>query len=127
MIPITSTSLLLAWVYPSLWTLVWGGLMLLVMLLGVLVIILVDRWRKRPESDTLSPSDQLTQYRMMLEAGTLTQEEFESLRGVLSTRMRSSSHQVPHPAAETPNTPSSSPSDPGPEEPPSSPEGIRPA
>ena len=129
MIPIASTCLLAVPAGLDPWAFVWAGLMLVVVFLGLLLIALVNRWRKKPESASLSTSDQLTQYRMMFEAGTLTKEEYEQLRTLLSSRLRSDFDVPPPvpPAPESPKPPFSGGSPPGREEPPAASEGIRPA
>jgi hypothetical protein len=104
MIPITPTCLLLAAALDP-WTFVWAGLMVVVVLVGVIVIALTNRWRKRPEANNLSPSDQLTQYRGLYEAGTLSKEEYDQVRALLASRMRSQL-QVPPTAPEAPRLPS---------------------
>ncbi len=53
------------------------------------VIALVRRWwQRRDPVEDLSPSAQLAQFRSLYEAGTISQEEFERLRGLLGGRMR---------------------------------------
>jgi hypothetical protein len=115
MIPITPTCLpLAAAVEFDPWTIVWAGLMVVVIALGVVVIAWTNRWRKQPEANNLSPSDQLTQYRALYEAGTLSKEEFDRVRALLAAHMRSEL-QVP------PTAPGASPSPPDPSSKPAEP------
>ena len=60
------------------------------LLLGAMVIACVNRWRRHPSNDSLSPSDQLTHYRSLYKQGAISQEEFERLRALLSRRIRAS-------------------------------------
>jgi hypothetical protein len=67
----------------------WATLSLVViLLLGAAVLALVDRWRKRPAPDRLSPGDQLSHFRTLYEQGQLSREEFERIRGRLSRELR---------------------------------------
>ncbi len=94
------------------------------LLVGALVIALVNRWRRRSEAkEDFSPSAQLAHFRSLYEAGTISQEEFERLRAVLTGRMRETLGMPAPP----PKTPAKPPPGPG-EQPPDNPEtGIRPA
>src|SRR5262249_44812424 len=49
------------------------------LLLAAVVLKLIDRWRKRPVSDSLTPGDQLAQFRELYEQGHLSTEEFERI------------------------------------------------
>jgi uncharacterized membrane protein len=60
-----------------------------ILLLGAFVIACVNRWRRNSDTNGLSPSDQLTQYRSLYEEGEISQEEFERLRALLGRRIRS--------------------------------------
>ncbi|MHB1421720.1 MAG: hypothetical protein ACYC3I_00710 [Gemmataceae bacterium] len=63
------------------------------------IIALVKRWRRQSEAkEDLSPNAQLAYFRSLHEAGTISQEEFERLRAVLSVRVRES-FGVPRKAA----------------------------
>ena len=88
------------------------------------VIALVRRWwQRRDPVEDLSPSAQLAQFRSLYEAGAISQEEFERLRGLLGGRMRASLG-VPAPATDAPAKPASGENG----QPPDKPEtGIRPA
>ncbi len=55
---------------------------------GYLVIVWVDRWRKRPVQYQLSAEDELAQYQALYERGELSQGEFERLRTLLTQRRR---------------------------------------
>jgi hypothetical protein len=47
-------------------------------LLGVILIVWVDRWRKRSRAE--GPADELDQYRGLLDQGLLSPEEYERIR-----------------------------------------------
>jgi hypothetical protein len=64
-----------------------------------LVIVWVDRWRKRPKEAGTSAGDQLTHFRELYERGELSAEEFARVRGLLSERLREE-FQVPAPPPE---------------------------
>ena len=58
------------------------------LLAGAVVIALVKRWRKRADSEGLSPSAQLAQFRSLYEEGAISKEEFDRLRSLLGGQMR---------------------------------------
>jgi len=107
------------------------------LLLAAMVIACVNRWRRQPGNDSLSPSDQLTHYRSLYKQGAINQEEFERLRALLSRRIRASVDVPPPsqavPQAETrtvaeagsPPNPAKPQNPSGPSDPPET--GIRPA
>ena len=57
-------------------------------LLGVLIIHWIDRWRKRSGSERLSANDQLASFRELYDQGQLSQEEFERIRALLFRQLR---------------------------------------
>ncbi len=76
---------------PALWDprLFWLTLALIaVILLGVLILRWIERWRKRSGSERLSANDQLASFRKLYEQGQLSQEEFERIRALLSLQLR---------------------------------------
>jgi len=109
---------------PKFQLLVAGLCLAAALLVGALVIALVSRWRRRSEAkDDLSPSAQLAQFRSLYEAGTISQEEFDRLRTLLSEQMRRTLG-VPAPAPEAPAKP---PPETGIQRPDGPDTGIRPA
>ena len=58
-----------------------------VILFGALVIVWLDRWRRRSDSERLSANDQLANFRELYEKGQLGQEEFERIRALLSEEL----------------------------------------
>jgi len=58
------------------------------LLLGALIIIWVERWRKRPADQRLSASDQLAHFRRLYDQGLISHAEFVRIRDLLSERMR---------------------------------------
>ncbi|HLJ95022.1 MAG TPA: SHOCT domain-containing protein [Gemmataceae bacterium] len=78
-------------VRPPLWDarLLWLTLALVaVILIGALVLVWIDRWRKRAGSERMSANDQLASFRELYEKGQLSQEEFDRIRALLSTQLR---------------------------------------
>jgi hypothetical protein len=105
------------------------------LLAGAVVIALVKRWRKRADSEGLSPSAQLAQFRSLYEEGAISKEEFERLRSLLGGQMRQdlnvpARRPAPAPQGQAAGTPEGpTPQGPGPEAPrPAGPPetGIRP-
>jgi hypothetical protein len=75
-----------SWMDPRL---LWATVGLLgLVLLGVLVIAWLDRWRKQSGSASCSANDQLAEFRELRERGELSAEEFERIRASLEPRLR---------------------------------------
>ncbi len=77
------------------YTLLFAGVILIL----ALVIVWVDRWRKRPVTPGTSAGDQLSHFRELYERGELSAEEYARVRGLLSERLRHEL-QVPAPPPE---------------------------
>lgn len=78
-------------VQPPLWDprLLWGTLALAaVIVVGALVLVWIDRWRKRSRTERFTASDQLANFRALYEQGQLSREEFERIRALLSQQMQ---------------------------------------
>ncbi len=89
------------------------------LLVAAVVVALVNRWRKQQDTkEDLSPNAELARYRSLYEAGTISQEEFERLKAVLSARMREELgvSKPSEPAAGTTGATTVSPSPPPPPE-----------
>jgi hypothetical protein len=69
------------------------------LLIGAAAIALVKRWRQRDAAVSLSPSDQLAEYRSLYEQGVMSKEEYDRLRALLGAQLRD---VKPVPAAATP-------------------------
>ncbi len=92
------------------------------LLVAAVIVALVSRWRRRREAaEDLSPSAQLAHFRSLYEAGTISAEEFERLRALLSARLRQTMG-VPAP----PPTPDKPPTQTGIQRPNDPDTGIRP-
>lgn len=67
-----------------------GGLLAGVFLASAIVIILLDRWRKKRTLADLSndDSESLTSFRAMYDRGELTKEEYEAVRMRLAERIK---------------------------------------
>lgn len=73
---------------------------------GYLVIVWADRWRKRPVQYQLSASAELARYQLLYERGELSQEEFDQIRALLSQRLR---QEMKVPAVSPPAAPEQGP------------------
>ena len=61
------------------------------LLVAAAIIALVRRWWRNDEEDrSCRPGDQLAHYRTLYEQGTISEEEFKSLRGILGGELRRS-------------------------------------
>ena len=102
---------------PSTALLVVSLAMVAALLLGALLILLADRWRRRPAgSETPTANTELAHFRSLYEQGLLSPEEFERIRHKLGGRLRQE--------MDVPSPPETSPRPPGP---PASGEAPRPA
>ena len=69
--------------------LLWATLGLVgAVLVGVVLITLVDRWRKRAAEPPGTANEQLAEFRSLYERGELSQEEFERIRARLQEQLR---------------------------------------
>jgi hypothetical protein len=69
--------------------LLWATLALVaIILVGAVVIVWLDRWRKRSAAKPLSANDQLAQFRELYEEGELSLKEFERIRASLAQQLR---------------------------------------
>ncbi len=83
------------------------------LLLGALIILLVQRWRKRAAREWTSSGEQLTSFRELYERGELSREEYARIRAKLGQRFRAElearEEAGPPPAAPTPQSPPTEP------------------
>ncbi len=71
--------------------LLWATVILVAAILaGALLIVLIDRWRRRTADEDNAPTanDQLAEFRAMYERGAMSQEEFDRIRGLLGGKLR---------------------------------------
>jgi uncharacterized membrane protein len=61
---------------------------IVLLLVMALVVAWLERWRKRPEQDKMSASDQLARFRELYERGELSPEEFARIRTLLGDRLK---------------------------------------
>src|SRR5262249_54439220 len=76
---------------PSLWDprLLWATVGLVaIVLVGVLLILWINSWRKRVGSEPLSANDQLARFRELYERGELSHGEFGRIRATLAPQLR---------------------------------------
>jgi hypothetical protein len=58
------------------------------LLIGAAAIALVKRWRQRDAAVSLSPSEQLAEYRSLYDQGVMSKEEYDRLRALLGAQLR---------------------------------------
>lgn len=101
-----------------------GALLAGILLLAAVAIALVSCWRRRSGSECLTPADQLTHFRSLYERGTLSAEEFQRLRDLLTGKAAGPADAAKpdgiRQAASTEEPPAGKPPQPPPD-------GIRPA
>ena len=66
---------------------IWGTVLIVLCLVGVFV---VKRFRDRADSDGPSPSDLLSEFRELREDGDITPQEFRQIKAVLGTKLQQS-------------------------------------
>ena len=57
------------------------------LLVGAVVVLLVDRWRKKGLAPPGKSVDELTEYRKLFDSGEITEEEYKRLRAQLAERV----------------------------------------
>jgi hypothetical protein len=67
------------------------------LLLGALIFAWLDRWRKRPDREILTPTDQLTAFRQSYDRGEMSQQEYERIRATLAPKVRAQVNLPPRP------------------------------
>jgi len=88
--------------------------------IGVVVIVWVDRWRKRSLTELQAPADELGHYRELFDQGLLSAEEYERIRRRLEKRPQakplaaSASATPAQEPAVPPPLPNGPPANPGP-------------
>ena len=100
------------------------------LLVAALIIAILRRWWRDAEDRPPNPSDEMAHYRRLYEQGTISEEEFKRLRGLLGGELRRTVDRVGPPAPVAPKTNQTSPAEPpnpAPEEPKPPPDGIQPA
>jgi hypothetical protein len=68
------------------------------LLVGAIIVLAVDRWRKKGLAPAGPSADELTEFREMFEAGEITEEEYKRLRQQVAERVK----QPPPAAAPNP-------------------------
>src|SRR5690242_10231621 len=92
------------------WQFFWATLGLVgALLAGALFVALLERWRKRAKEPGVGAGDQLSHFRELYEAGTISKQEYELIRGRLAGELRKeldleSPATNPAPAAPVPPT-----------------------
>jgi hypothetical protein len=66
---------------------IWGTALIVLCLVGVFV---VKRFRDRTSSEGPSPSDLLSEFRELREGGDITPQEFRQIKAVLGTKLQQS-------------------------------------
>src|SRR5207249_11779047 len=61
-------------------TLLLSTLVLVVLLIGIVVVIWFDRWRRQGEGPICTPQDQMSQFQQLYDRGELSQEEFDRIK-----------------------------------------------
>ena len=79
--------------YPALW-------FVAALLAGAIAIEIVNRWRKRSPGGILSANDELAQYRALRDAGVMSEDEFDRVRGLLGNKLGEAKKSTPADPAE---------------------------
>jgi uncharacterized membrane protein len=67
---------------------VWPLLILTALILvGIVVVVWMDRWRKRPMEVGQSPAEQLAHFQALFDRGELSQQEFDRIKAKLNRGM----------------------------------------
>ncbi len=79
----------------------YGIALTIVLAIGAMAIALAKRWRQRDASVSMSPSEQLAEYRSLYDEGVMSKEEFERLRALLGGKLREAPVAAPPPEPQT--------------------------
>lgn len=60
-----------------------------VIIVGIVVIVWMDRWRRRPDELTLTPAEQMARFQELYDRGELSQQEFDRIKARLDKKLRS--------------------------------------
>jgi hypothetical protein len=68
----------------------WPLIILTVLIVvGIALVVWMDRWRKRPIEVGLTPTEQLAHFQQLLDRGELSQQEFDRIKAKLNRGMLS--------------------------------------
>jgi hypothetical protein len=95
------------------------GLLLLVLLVGIVVLAYIDRWRKRSAPFEKDSVEEVSNFRDLYESGEITQGEYERIRAKMAGRVKEKVGVKP--SAVPPSTAEAAPSADGPADNPSGP------
>jgi hypothetical protein len=84
--------------WSTLWP--WVALAAGAVVVGISVIVIVDRWRRRPVQHSPSVNEQLSEFQALYERGELSREEYDRIRSLLGQRLRREMDVPAAPAAE---------------------------
>jgi hypothetical protein len=76
--------------------------LVVVLLIGAAAVALVKRWRQKTVSETMSPSEQLAEYRSLYDQGVMSKDEYDRLRALLGAQLREVKTKAPDPMAAQP-------------------------
>jgi hypothetical protein len=62
--------------------------LIIVLLAGAAVIVLIRRWRGQDDAPSVSPTEQLAEYRSLYDQGVMSKEEYDRLRAMLEGKTR---------------------------------------
>ncbi len=91
--------------------------LVLIILCGAVLLVWLDRWRKRSEARPLDASEQLAQFRELYEDGELSQREYDRIRSRLTGELRKELNVPPAPPKDPVAEPAPPPEQPGSENP----------
>jgi len=74
-----------------------------VLLIGAVAVAVAKYVLKQTPSETISPSQQLAEYRSLYERGVMSKEEFDRLRALLGSQLREVGKSEPDSIAKEPN------------------------
>ncbi len=80
-------------------------------LIGAVILIWVQRWRKAPPDCTPSANDQLAHFRELYEDGEITLSEYERIRAKLDAQFRQEAGLPPKVSSDAPEPPPPAPQD----------------
>ena len=59
-----------------------------IIVVGIVLIVWMDRWRRRPVQMSLTPAEQMARFQELYDRGEVSQQEFDRIKARLEKKLR---------------------------------------